>query len=210
MLTVAAFALSGCLDNMYPTATTEPDWGKCNDGGGEPYSAHYCQTDNELLRVALDNDDDSDIDLKRFEVETQMISSVLDQQFSPTDLVVEWESPVYTGDAETDIIYQWDTLDAEVLGTAWCNDAKNDTYECDQHYVRFNSDNNPTGKLVCHETGHAVGLTHGENANPVTANDDPVLGCMTTDNALSSLLGEQNVKMINDTYPHPSEDDGNA
>jgi hypothetical protein len=136
---------------------------------------------------------------------------VLSDEFEPTDLSVNWDAPpVYEGDAETDIVYELGESGTGLDGIAWCNDAKGGTHECDQHYVRFDDDISWPGRnIICHESGHAVGLTHGEDADPEVDNEDDALGCMQTPVPITDdELGTHNVDMINGTYPQP--DDGGA
>jgi len=131
------------------------------------------------------------------------------REFEPTVLNVEWERPVYEGDAETDIVYEMGEIDSGADGITWCNDAKNGTDECDQHYVRFNVDGDlPSRGVICHESGHAVGLTHGDDASPPIDDLEPDLGCMQTPlfEGTDYELGTHNADLIDSTYPN--EDDG--
>jgi hypothetical protein len=200
-LVIGALSLTGCFDNIYPTENT--DW-TCSDGNESP-GGYFCQTDNELLRVGI-----STLQLRQWEESTQRIHEVLREEFDPTDLNVEWETPVYDGDAETDIVYELAEAGGGLEGVTWCNDAKLRTDECDQHYVRFDDDASwPNSSIICHETGHAVGLTHGEEASPQVDNEDDQLGCMQTPvAAVDDSLGTHNVDMINATYPQPEDEDG--
>lgn len=106
-------------------------------------------------------------------------------------------APAYEGGAETDIIYQQGSVPSGFDGITWCNDAVS-TLNCDQHYVRFRADSFGRA-LVCHESGHAVGLTHGDDASPPIPNDDPSLACMKTV-AVEDILGTHNVRQIDGTY----------
>ena len=55
---------------------------------------------------------------------------------------------------------------------------------------------------MCHEAGHAIGLTHGQNASPLLLNSDNSLNCMQTpDNeVLVASLGTHNIQQINAAY----------
>lgn len=114
--------------------------------------------------------------------------------YEATVLNPTYESAKYSGTGETDIIYQKGNIVGEDDGTTWCDDAV--TWEvCDQHYVRFQSGQTPTDGLACHETGHAVGLTHGYDASPRLSMTDPVLGCMkkpvgSSDNLTNNLKSQ--------------------
>jgi len=102
------------------------------------------------------------------------------------------------------------TRSSELLGRTWCDDAVGGTDLCDQHYVRFDDDVDTIGRhTICHETGHAVGLTHGAEADPVQRSDNPsLMGCMSTavdpgNEAGTESLGNQNFDMIKAIYPLP-------
>jgi hypothetical protein len=185
------------FDNIYPTA----NWNHaCVDGD----MGLNCLTDGDLLRVFAE---DSLAAVQIFEVH-----DVLDDEYEPTSLDVEWDAdPQYTGDTETDIIYQvGEATTSELLGRTWCDDAVSGTDLCDQHYVRFDDDVDTIGRhTICHETGHAVGLTHGAEADPVQRSDNPsLMGCMSTavdpgNEAGTESLGNQNFDMIKAIYPLP-------
>jgi hypothetical protein len=175
------------VDSMFKTANYNPD---CFDGSiGD---GHFCQTDNDFLTVFRQSSLTS--------TGKSNIASVLNNEFAPTDLSISFVSdPSYSGSAETDIIYQQGTVPATVFAVTWCNDAVSST-KCDQHYVRFENDT-PPKKTACHETGHGVGLTHGQQASPKLSNGDDSLGCLTNP-AETSDLGAHNTNMINATYPN--------
>lgn len=95
------------------------------------------------------------------------------------------------------------TLSSPYVGMYWCNDAvDNYLYSCDQGYVRITTNTSYHRRaLACHETGHAVGLLHGGNADPIVSSTDSRLGCMRTPfDADSYTLGPHNVAQINETY----------
>ncbi|SPL88239.1 unnamed protein product [[Actinomadura] parvosata subsp. kistnae] len=119
-----------------------------------------------------------------------------------TDLKVKFVKKLSTsGDHETDIVYESGDLPDDVggaRGLVWCDDAISDK-KCDQHYARFKS-RTPVQTTGCHETGHAVGLTHGAQAEPKVANRHSSLGCMRAPYTDGPYLGGHNVAMINKTY----------
>lgn len=111
-------------------------------------------------------------------------------------------SPEYSGSAETDIIYQVSTsgFSGNTIGQTWCDDAVTAT-RCDQEYVRFRAATYVNRELACHETGHAVGLTHGADAYPSESNTASELGCMETpDYGNNPYIESHNVSEINATY----------
>jgi hypothetical protein len=185
-LAAATAAFATHVDNMFKTANYNPD---CRDGSpGDP----FCQTDNDFVTVFRQGSLSS--------TGKANIKAAIDDEYRPTDLSWSFVSnPSYSGSAETDIIYQEGTVSGTADGIAWCNDAVSST-KCDQHYNRFDSAS-PGKALACHETGHAVGLTHGQQASPQLSNGDNSLGCMTTP-VETSNLGTHNTNMINATYPN--------
>lgn len=75
---------------------------------------------------------------------------------------------VYSGTSETDVVWQhWD-LPQGVRGRTRCDDITV-SGTCDQAYLYMDmaeisigsNDNQDADKTVCHEWGHALGLTHG-------------------------------------------------
>jgi hypothetical protein len=190
--TTAAWAAS--VDNMIPTSTYHP---YCYDQTLDNIIG-LCQTDNAAISVWMQSS-----------VSTNMRSRIrdaLDNSFDATAaLSVSYAStPVYTGSAETDIIYQQGSIPySGTVGITWCNDAvDNAALKCDQTYIRFTTDTYYEHRaLTCHETGHAVGLTHGADASPVVSNSASVLGCMVTPYDVDAYtLGANNVQEIDYTY----------
>ena len=141
--------------------------------------------------------------------------------YGTTDVgpVYEHSYPVESGVGETDIIYKYYQTTPSTYGTTICDDNSIGSNRCDQFYIYFNSTvlNSHTSQhyfndfattLACHETGHAVGLTHGNNA--YTSNGDvisqtlPALHCMRTELLphmfVDWKVGSNNTYWINDTY----------
>jgi hypothetical protein len=180
---LAGPTLAAVTDNMYLTANFQPT---CFDGG------HFCQTDNAALSVYREGSVSS--------TGKANIRDTLDSSFDTTSLTVSYPStPVYSGSAETDIIYQTNAsrLPSGAVGFTWCDNAAS-YFQCDQHYIAFRP-STPGADLACHETGHAVGLTHGGHASPALSDGDTRLACMTTP-VLSRWLGASNAEAINGTY----------
>lgn len=122
-------------------------------------------------------------------------------QYNPTDLNASEQTPiVYTGTAETDIVFQVGDPGTGLNGITWCNDAVTNVI-CDQHYVRIVAARVlATSSTPCHETGHAVGLTHGLQASPTVPNENVNLECMRTPGTTVTTLGAHNVAQINGAY----------
>lgn len=182
-----ACGLSGCFDNMYPTSNYHHS---CSDS---TYSIpQFCQTDGVRLTYGFGSSVDS--------TRRAVIAAVM-TRYGATDLVIAYHaSPVYSGADETDVVFLVGQVPPGADGIVWCEDALT-TRACDQHYVRFRSSSTTSQYLVCHEVGHAVGLTHGGDAAPATSNSDPALGCMVTPGQLIDReIGAHNATMINETY----------
>ncbi|MEW9555823.1 hypothetical protein [Nonomuraea sp. NPDC050783] len=177
------------FDNMFRTKNTPWD---CH--GNKTLPRRFCQTDNSTLTV-----------WRQKSVAPSgwtRIKEVLKDDFDArTDLKVKFvRKPVYTGDAETDVIYKKpEKFPAGVVALTWC-DNRVDELKCDQHYVLLKGAT-PSKELACHETGHAVGLTHGNRAYPAVSNEDSRLGCLRTPPRVGvQTLGGHNRRMINKTY----------
>lgn len=157
-------------------------------------TAYFCQTDNNALTYF------SESSLNQTSKNT--VTSILNNLYNPTDLNVTFQNPpVYTGSAETDNIYRISTtLPLGVAGRAYCDDPI-DTIKCDQHYVEFGSQF-WAQDITCHETGHAVGLTHPEDASPAFLPGEPTFNCMKNNgqNSNGTGLGTHNQSQINGTY----------
>lgn len=55
--------------------------------------------------------------------------------------------------------------------------------------------------LICHESGHSIGLVHGQDADPGVSSTATSLECMKTPlDPGSRILGEHNVDQINANY----------
>lgn len=170
LMLVAGNAWCQLNDTIFPTLNT--DW-SCHDSNAN--ETEYCKTDNRDVTVFIQ----SSIDWTPGGGAWNIWSNLLDE-YDPTDLNIIWDgTPKYSGSGETDIIYQQsNSVPSGLLGLAYCEDAQTST-KCDQHYVLFATDT-PGTDLACHESGHAVGLTHGANSWFSTSNSDTRLGCMRT------------------------------
>ena len=168
------------------------------DEGGPDGGGRVCRTDNAGVSYYMDSVGDFELET----VDRDSVRYVMANDYNPTDLNVSYDSsPAFSGDAETDIIYQEGTVSGSADGRTWCNDdSPAPKYECDQQYVRIEGAGSYTHGLTCHETGHAVGLLHGANSNPTTSQTDSDLGCMRTPVGASASLGSNQRTRINNTY----------
>ncbi|MFJ6988659.1 MULTISPECIES: hypothetical protein [unclassified Streptomyces] len=197
----AAFWLSGTgvsqaavTDNMWPTANLG---GSCHDRADGTDGTLACQTDNATVTYYMDSGGADKLESD----DRSIVSNMLTSQYAPTDLTITYDStPSFSGASETDIVYQESSTNvaSSVNGVTWCNDAA-DTLRCDQQYIRIRPTHYSPG-LSCHETGHAVGLTHGNSASPKLSKTDVRLGCLQTPVEFASSLGANNKENINATY----------
>ena len=187
---MATQANAATYDNIVPTGNYLLHCASSAPSG----NAIICQTDSSILTVWFTSSINSGM--------RTTIRSSLDGSYDTTDLNVSYSSsPVTSGAGETDVMYEQSTsgMSGSTIGFEWCDDAV-DLVRCDQSYVRFRY-TSIDKELACHETGHAVGLTHGADAWPTTGNNDPILGCMETpDTGSHPLLGSNNADNINSTY----------
>ncbi|GAA2597394.1 hypothetical protein GCM10010435_90900 [Winogradskya consettensis] len=167
-------------------------------------TAVVCQTDNADVYWYADSNDPGELETD----DQDAVRSMLADEYSPTDIAIHYDSsPVFEGDAETDLIYQEGEAAQPVpsgyWGVTWCNGQAPATYECDQTYVRIASPDGYRihgGSIACHETGHAVGLVHGNDAYPYVDPGAAGLGCMVNEDEFPSALGANNAYFINYTY----------
>lgn len=173
------------VDNMIPTSHYDVP---CRKG-------ILCQTDNATLTYYMDSGGSNALESD----DKATVRDVLNSQYAPTDLSVSYDStPSWSGDAETDIYYSEGTVSGSDNGFTYCENPASGVYKCDQQYVKIEPGHWSSG-LVCHETGHAVGFVHGEDASPVVGMQDSRLGCMKK-SVGSEGLGSNQVRNINNTY----------
>jgi hypothetical protein len=196
-------AAATLADNMVPTQHYSA---RCIDDTASS-NGPVCQTDNATLTVYRQGSLTAS--------EQSIILSTLNADYNnPTNLNVSYETSgtvSYSGSAETDIIYQKSPYQSGttgwgsgLIGETWCDNAVN-ALACDQQYVRFKSSIVLDYPIVCHETGHAVGLLHGADSDSSTgatlSNTDPALGCMVTPvNASITTLSSKEISEINASY----------
>lgn len=109
----------------------------------------------------------------------------------------------------TDIYYEFENLDDRgpaVWGVYWCLTGNSDPAECDHAHIAFDPEGGAGGigdftdpqlrAIACHETGHALGQTHPEDASPPAARH-PTFQCMNTHPANEfPMVGGHNVADI--------------
>lgn len=163
-----------------------------------------CQRDNHDVYWYADSNDPGELESN----DVASVQDVLADQYSPTDLAIHYDStPVFSGDAETDLIFQEaDTgmpIPEASLGITWCEAAAPAYCECDQTYMRLDGPDGyriEGGSVTCHEIGHAVGLVHGTEASPAQDPGAFKLGCMVNENVFPTNLGAASAHQIDIHY----------
>jgi hypothetical protein len=188
----SALAAHSFVNSMFPT----PNYNEaCVDTTINDTNGH-CRTDNATLTAHRETSLE--------QAARTRIGEVLVQEFDgTTDLSVSFQNPpVTSGSAETDIMYQRRSdIPGTLNGLAWCNDGDG-SHTCDQHYAAFRTNDLATKGRACHESGHGVGLLHGDDSDPQVPNDDGQLGCLQQP-IPSSNTGQLGVHMraeINQSY----------
>ncbi|MEV6030195.1 hypothetical protein AB0L65_03545 [Nonomuraea sp. NPDC052116] len=191
LMIAVGVAWAAATDNIFPTRWTGAF---CQLGGGPP-----CLTDNREVYFYMDSNGEYELESE----DRATVNAAIDGELRPTDLAFHYDSsPVFEGSAETDIIYQEGStgLPDSAAGMTWCNALGSGPSECDQQYIRIRGAGAYIYERVCHETGHAVGLQHGDNSYPTLDNLDSRLGCMRTPSYGHPDLGSNNRENINDNY----------
>ncbi|MHC5260812.1 hypothetical protein ACYSUO_23260 [Streptomyces sp. UC4497] len=192
-------------DNIVPTGSVGPGTPGCTtdpDGGDGSLD---CLTDNATVYYYMDSGGEYELESE----DRHYVQETFRTEFSPTDLEIHYDSnPTFSGSGETDIIYQEGStnLDSDSDGVTWCNDGGDPDlarFECDQQYIRIRGNGTYSYDMACHETGHAVGLTHGSDAYPAISDHNNALACMTTSPVETWSLGSSNTQNINAVYNKP-------
>jgi len=194
LVIAAGVAWAAATDNMFPTGRTTIS---CTTGLGN--GGYPCQTDNKDVYFYMDSAGDNKLEAE----DRSTVNRSIDGELRPTDLAFHYDStPVFSGAGETDIVYEESSsgLSDSAAGTTWCNAKGGDGYDCDQQYIRIRGAGYYTYARVCHETGHAVGLQHGNNSSPQLSKTDSRLGCMITPSNGHNALGANNRDNINAAY----------
>ena len=192
-------AYAAYVDNRVGNARYRHD---CSDSSQA--SPHYvCRTDNGAVSWWIEGRPiDTTGSPSDTPVELAINQSTVYDFNNPTDLSMAYDTtPKTSGSGETDIVYRSRPGDFVTSddGYTFCDDAAAGN-ECDQQYVNFRY-TSTTRALVCHETGHAVGLLHGENSDPKVSNRDDRLGCMRKPIYSSEYgLGGNSISSVNNMY----------
>lgn len=196
LVALVSTADAASVDTIVPTPHYPDECIKGDTGDGMT----VCLTDNANVSYFMDNTGDDALEAGNRTVVTNAITQ---QYGNPTDLQVAYDStPVYDGAGETDIIYREAGTPNGSAGIYWCNDpVDGSAHRCDQGYVTMRAtylnDSAYNYSLVCHETGHAVGLVHGSDAG--ISDNDSRLGCMVL-STWPTGLGALNRENVNDVY----------
>lgn len=187
-IVIASAATVWAADNLVPTQTYNPN---CSAGGEN--SAVLCKTDSSYWSYYPQSSLEG--------ADRERVASVLADEYAPTDLGVAYDAtPTYSGTDETDLILSESAVPGGNEGITWCNDPVSG-YVCDQHYVDIEPNFYSSRGLICHEAGHALGLTHGAQAHQPQSQTDPDLGCLRTPiGSTQDNLGSQQVFNINANY----------
>lgn len=180
-------------DMVIPTFTVDPPF-DCGTSTGE---YPVCQTDNSNVSYFMRGSGDLALE----EGDKDGVRTILANEFQPTHLTIQYDStPIWTGTGETDWIYEEGPVSGTDRGVTVCDDEMSG-WKCDQHYIRIEGGGfyGNLG-LVCHETGHATGLVHGDAAWMATSREDPALGCMQKPTESNDRLRDLQVSNINDVY----------
>ncbi len=167
--------------------------------GPDTYNIGICRTDNRNWTYYMDS-------AGEFELESEDKQAAILGMASWESVTVMNpnldETPVFSGPGETDVVFQEGVVPGfeSFGGLTWCQDRTDGTtWECDQHYVRIRGAGIYNRWFVAHETGHALGLTHGPQANPPTSGTASIMGIMTT-GALPSSIGSTAAAQVNGFY----------
>jgi len=140
----------------------------------------------------------------------------MNESYSPTDagFVSYLDHETTSGPGETDVIYRQSSLPSGTIGIYQCDDNSIGSNRCDSSYITFDKSEWNTYRnygnradiwqmIACHESGHSVGLTHGNYANPPVVDSKSELMCMRTPidfSTPSKSVGPWETWLINHTY----------
>ena len=188
-------------DNMVPANANGAGGQTGSCAKGQLGNARPCQTDNRDVYWYVEKGTYSTHALETNDID--VVKSVIRGKYDAnTDLIEHrhlTSQVKFSGSGETDIIYQEGPVPSTFDGYTWCDDPNDGTYKCDQQYIRIEPGKYDSG-LTCHETGHAVGLVHGQDSSPNLPNFNEAMKCMKTPVPSNENLGSNNQDNIDDTY----------
>lgn len=131
------------------------------------------------------------------------VTATLNGSYNTTHLVVHYSNPP-TGD--TDVIYHYGDVPGPDDAVTRCL-SPIDNFRCNQFDVTFDANTlcpcsaDFIRAIACHETGHTVGLLHGDNAIPTVSNLTGSLMCMRKPVYDGDYpLGSHNADQIDSVY----------
>lgn len=203
-----AVAYAAYTDNLVPNSR----FSGCYQGTAvQSSTGGPCQTDNASVGYWMERpiDTTTGVDSR---AEEQINVTMADYNRN-TDLTTFYDStPAFSGAAETDVIYRHKTQDFRDSGTVgyyFCDDVAglSSSNKCDQGYINLRYITNTPAQmraLACHETGHAFGLLHPNDASPAKSTGDTRFECMMNAPvaAYYGIGWDPNVANINSTYPN--------
>lgn len=193
----AAFA----VDFIVATGTNNPPSFACTDQpeSGPVSDPGVCRTDDRNWYWYMDSGGEFELEAPDRDEATAAVNAWANN----TVMIEHYDSsPVLSGPAETDLIFQEGLAPAFPVagGITWCVDKVDGTaWECDSHYVRIRGNGVYEKWLAAHESGHALGLTHGPQAVPQKAPDAAIMGIMTQ-GALPGSLGAEPKAQVDGEY----------
>lgn len=161
-----------------------------------------CQTDNSSVYYYMDSNGEYELE----EEDRAIVRDAVARFRNNTILTITYDSdPDFSGAGETDVIYQEGAfgLPDAVLGVTWCNDPVDGaTWRCDQTYIRMRGNGVINPYVSTHETGHSVGLLHGNRWAPVRDLCADLIGVMAAAQSCGSgaALGEAVRNNVNWVY----------
>jgi hypothetical protein len=204
VLQTPTLAWAVVADNIMPTSR----FSGCSGGGyRENSSGGPCLTDNASTGWWAEREIDWTTSASDTSAETQ-INASMSRSYNGTDLNTYYDTTFTDrGSGETDVVYRSRPADfdgANTVGYYFCDDPVSGG-KCDQGYVNLRrTDWSPAymRAVVCHETGHAVGLLHPTDATPAKSRDDARFECMMNSPVAThyGLGPDPNVANINSVY----------
>lgn len=158
-----------------------------------------CRTDNRNWVYYMDSGGTGELEAE----DRQAATAGMSAWGNNTVMNVSYDStPVFSGNAQTDVVFQEGGFGApdSIAAVTWCvSKVDGKPWVCDSQYIRMRGAGTYNKWLVAHESGHALGLTHGTEARPAVAGNAPITGIMTTGQLPSSLGGEP-IAQVNNNY----------